>query len=143
MRTANAKVVFRNRERMWDTSFAGVILTSNGVDRSMTLTHLPLLKVQLDLYALPRVMDRSRAYIAAMTDEETGDLALPLVAMNPMGKDHVPELIRNYLALDAEGAAVRAIADATPRVAGPGPHYRLGLVVSDDLKGGWTNRYAS
>ncbi len=109
----------------------------------MTLTHLPLLQVQLDLYALPRGMERFRAYIKTMTDEETGDLALPLVAMNPMGKDHVPELIRNYLALDAEGVAVRAIADATPRVAGPGPHYRVGLVVSDDLKGGWTNRYAS
>jgi hypothetical protein len=109
----------------------------------MTLTHLPLLQVQLDLYALPRGMERFRAYIRTMTDEETGDLALPLVAMNPMGKDHVPELIRSYLALDAEGVAAGAIAEAAPRVAGPGPAYQVGLVVSDDLKGGWTNRYAS
>jgi hypothetical protein len=109
----------------------------------VTLTHLPLLQVQLDLYALPRGMERFRAYIKAMTDEATGDLALPLVAMNPMGKDHVPELIRNYLALDAEDVAIKAIAGAAPRVAGPGPNYKAGLVVSDDLKGGWTNRYAS
>jgi hypothetical protein len=109
----------------------------------MTLTHLPLLQVQLDLYSLPRGMERFRAYIKALTDDETGDLALPLVAMNPMGKDHVPELIRTYLALDAEEVAMSAIAEAAPRVAGPGPAYRVGLVVSDDLKGGWTNRYTS
>jgi hypothetical protein len=109
----------------------------------VTLTHLPLLQVQLDLYGMPRGMERFRAYIKTMTDDETGDLALPLVAMNPMGKDHVPELIRSYLDLDAEEIAAQAIAEAAPSVAGPGPDYRVCLVVSDDLKGGWTNRYAS
>ena len=47
-------------------------------------------------------MERFREYIKTMTDPETGDLALPLVAMNPMGKDHVPALIDEYLALGAE-----------------------------------------
>ena len=49
-----------------------------------------------------------------MTDAETGDLALPLVAMNPMGKDHVPALIDGYLALDAERIAADAVAEAAP-----------------------------
>lgn len=88
-------------------------------------------------------MERFRAYIKAMTDDETGDLALPLVAMNPMGKDHVPELIRSYLALDAEAIAAAALVDASRFVSGPGRDYQVCLVVSDDLKGGWTNRYAS
>ena len=52
----------------------------------MSLRYLPLLKTQLDLYAMPRGMERFRAYIKTMTDQDTGDLALPLVAMNPMGK---------------------------------------------------------
>jgi hypothetical protein len=150
----------------------------------MNLTFLPLLQVQRDLYALPRGMERFREYIRTMTDPETGDLALPLVAMNPMGKDHIPALIDDYVALDAERIAADAMAEAggskdPPLPPGrrggsldppgrrggsldppgrrggsldpPGrrggssdpPAFKVGLVVSDDLKGGWTNRYAS
>jgi hypothetical protein len=122
----------------------------------MTLTFVPLLRVQRELYAMPRGMERFREYIKTMTDPETGDLALPLVAMNPMGKDHVPALIDEYLALGAEEIAEEAIADvwragasapagaATAKaVALQTKEYKVALVVSDDLKGGWTNRWAS
>jgi hypothetical protein len=116
----------------------------------MKLSYLPLLQVQRDLYALPRGMERFREYIKTMTDAETGDLALPLVAMNPMGKDHVPALIDEYLALGAEQIADQAIVEASrdlpdrpepPHL--PHPPFKVCLVVSDDLKGGWTNRWAS
>lgn len=116
----------------------------------MKLTHLPLLQVQRDLYALPRGMERFREYIKTMTDAETGDLALPLVAMNPMGKDHVPALIDDYLALGAEKIAEESIAKASRHLPErpepphlPHPPFKVCLVVSDDLKGGWTNRWAS
>src|SRR5687768_3866975 len=116
----------------------------------MTLTFVPLLRVQRELYAMPRGMERFREYIKTMTDPETGDLALPLVAMNPMGKDHVPALIDEYLTLGAEEiaeAAVRsavALRSSADRVgAKANRSYRVALVVSDDLKGGWTNRWAS
>ena len=122
----------------------------------MKLTFVPLLRVQRELYSLPRGMERFREYIKTMTDAETGDLALPLVAMNPMGKDHVPALIDEYLAIDAETIASRAIEDVrragASAPAGPATaeavarrtnEYRVALVVSDDLKGGWTNRWAS
>jgi hypothetical protein len=105
----------------------------------MVLSYVPLLKVQRDLYALPRGMERFREYIKTMTDAQTGDLALPLVAMNPMGKDHVPALIDDYLALGAEEIAEEAVRS----VSADGMSFRVGLVVSDDLKGGWTNRWAS
>ena len=75
----------------------------------MNLTFVPLLRVQRELYAMPRGMERFREYIKTMTDAETGDLALPLVAMNPMGKDHVPALIDEYLALGAEEIAQGAV----------------------------------
>jgi hypothetical protein len=109
----------------------------------MVLSFVPLLKVQRDLYALPRGMERFREYIKTMTDAETGDLALPLVAMNPMGKDHVPALIDDYLALGAEEIAAEAVRSADLASAKADHSYRVGLVVSDDLKGGWTNRWAS
>jgi hypothetical protein len=110
----------------------------------MNLTFVPLLRVQRELYAMPRGMERFREYIKTMTDAE-GDLALPLVAMNPMGKDHVPALIDEYLALGAEEIAEEAVrgADAATAKAAVLQTYRVALVVSDDLKGGWTNRWTS
>ena len=110
----------------------------------MKLTLVPLLQVQRDLYALPRGMERFREYIRTMTDAETGDLSLPLVAMNPMGKDHVPALIDEYLALGAEKIAEDAVHEAAAKTAAlQTKEYKVALVVSDDLKGGWTNRWAS
>ena len=110
----------------------------------MQLTFVPLLRVQRELYAMPRGMERFREYIKTMTDAETGDLALPLVAMNPMGKDHVPALIDEYLALGAEEIAEQAVQEVVRRGGSlDPPNYRVALVVSDDLKGGWTNRWAS
>lgn len=110
----------------------------------MKLSFLPLLQIQKDLYAMPRGMERFREYIKTMTDPETGDLALPLVAMNPMGKDHIPALIDQYIGLDAEKAAQEAIAEASLKATTPSSKdFKVGLVVSDDLKGGWTNRWAS
>src|SRR6188508_2719313 len=106
----------------------------------MKLHFLPLLQIQRDLYAMPRGMERFREYIKTMTDPETGDLALPLVAMNPMGKEHIPALIDQYIALGAEQIAQDAIASVNVDF---DRAYKLGLVVSDDLKGGWTNRWAS
>ena len=111
----------------------------------MRLSFLPLLHIQRDLYALPRGMERFREYIKTMTDPETGDLALPLVAMNPMGKEHVPALIDQYLALRAETLAQNAIEQwsAAASTAPGNREFKVSLVVSDDLKGGWTNRWAS
>jgi hypothetical protein len=123
----------------------------------MKLSLLPLLQIQRDLYAMPRGMERFREYIKTMTDPETGELALPLVAMNPMGKDHIPALVDEYIALDAEQIASDAIdgvrrggsflsAEApSAKVEDPPADrdYNVALVVSDDLKGGWTNRWAS
>jgi hypothetical protein len=110
----------------------------------MKLTFVPLLQVQRDLYAMPRGMERFREYIKTMVDARTGDLALPLVAMNPMGKDHVPALIDDYLALGAEQIAEAAVAAFHGKgETATDADYNVALVVSDDLKGGWTNRWAS
>jgi len=109
----------------------------------VTIGYLPLLSVQRDLYALPRGRDRFHAYLQTLRDGRTGDLALPLVAMNPMGKDHVSALIEQYLAMDADAIGEQVTREAAGRLpAGPGA-FEATLVVSDDLKGGWTNRYAS
>jgi hypothetical protein len=70
-------------------------------------------------------------------------LELPsLLSMNPMGKDHVTALLVALLALDANGIAARAVAEASVQVANEPGDFKVTLVIVDDLMGGWTNRYA-
>jgi hypothetical protein len=57
-----------------------------------------------------------------------------------MAKEHVPALLDAYLALGADAIASAAIARANADGEGS---FRVALVVHDDLKGGWTNRFAT
>ncbi len=109
----------------------------------MHLEYVPLLKVQRELYGLPRGMERFQAYIETMVDAQTRDLKVPLVAMNPMGKEHIPKLLDEYLALDAENIAAQAVTEAAAKLSRLEGAFKVTLVLSDDLMGGWTNRYSS
>ncbi len=110
----------------------------------MKVQFVPLLQIQRDLYRIPRGVERFRAYLETMVNSDGTDVRLPpLVAMNPMAKDHVPTLLDALLALDAEAVAAQATAQAKDNLADAPGDFQLGLVVADDLMGGWTNRYAS
>jgi len=63
--------------------------------------------------------------------------------MNPMGKPHVAAVLDKLIALDGEGVAAEAAAEAERRLASVHLDLKVGLVVSDDAMGGWTNRYLS
>lgn len=104
---------------------------------------IPLLDIQRELYDMPRGAQRFQAYLRTLVDEETGDLALPLVNMNPMGKDHLPAHLDALRAFGAEDIARQVIEDVVPAVDDVDGHYTVGLVVADDAHGGWTNRYCS
>lgn len=107
----------------------------------MKLQYVPLLQLQRDLYQMPRGMERFRQYLATMIDPTTRDLKLPLVAMNPMGKDHVPMLLDELLALDADGIGAEAVGGVEPLLAHVPGEFKVAIVVADDLLGGWTSRY--
>ena len=110
----------------------------------MELELVPLLRTQRDLYNLPRGGERFNAYLRTMVNADGSDLRLPpLVLMNPMGKDHVPALLDALLALDADGVAAQAVAQASAQLVDVPGEYKVGLVVADDAAGGWTNRYTS
>ncbi len=109
----------------------------------MILEFVPLLQVQRDLHRMPRGWERFRAYLQTLVDPEAKDLKLPLSAMNPMGKDHVPTLLDQYLAFDADGLAARAVAEAESRLSNVEGEFKVGLVIVDDSMGGWTNRYSN
>jgi len=108
----------------------------------MELDYVPLLQIQRELQGLPRNYERFRQYLRTMIGSNGDTLGLPpLGIVNPMGREHVTALLEALLALDADGIAARALAEASSNLANePGP-FKVGLVVADDLKGGWTNRY--
>jgi hypothetical protein len=108
----------------------------------MNLDYVPLLQVQRELHSLPRNFDRFQEYLGTvLTPDRTGVELPPLILMNPMGKDHVTALLDALLALNADGIAGRAAAEASARLVDEPGDFKATLVVADDLKGGWTNRY--
>ena len=109
----------------------------------VTLEYVPLLQVQRDLYAIPRGGERFRSYLRTMIDPDTRDLRIPLVNMNPMGKEHVPALIDELLGLNADGAAGQAVEQAAAVQREVAGSFRVALVVVDDVGGGWTNRFTN
>jgi hypothetical protein len=108
----------------------------------MDLTYVRLLEQERELYRLPRGSTRFQAYLRMTLDYTTLRVRVPLLVMNPAAREHLAEHLDTLLASDAEGVAERAMQEAVPHLADvPGTH-RVALVVPDDLKGGWTNRYA-
>lgn len=109
----------------------------------MKFEFVPLLKIQRDLYDLPRGMERFNAYISAMVDDETNDIKLPLSGMNPMGKEHIKKLLDELIALDADDVAAQTLIEVEPKLSHIKADFKVALVLADDLMGGWTNRYTT
>lgn len=107
----------------------------------MNLNYVPLLQIQRELQGLPRNHERFRQYIRTIIPDGTTLELPPLGIMNPMGKDHLTALLDALLALDADGVAARAMAEAAAQVASDSGDFMVAIVVADDLMGGWTNRY--
>jgi hypothetical protein len=98
----------------------------------------PILGLQRDLYQLPRGRERFRRYVEVLRNGD--DPLVPLSAMNPMAKDRAPAAVDALLAIDAEGVARKACAEAERRVTADGS-LRAAVVVADDAQGGWTERW--
>jgi hypothetical protein len=117
----------------------------------MKLDYVPLLRVMRELHSIPRGEPpdfngkrRFRQYLRTILDYDRKVVKLPLLlAMNPMGKDHVTALLDAYLAMDGDGIGARAAAEAAARLADDPGEFKVGLVVVDDLMGGGSNRYES
>ncbi len=119
----------------------------------MNLDYIPLLRVMRDIQSVPRGqapdfngMKRFKAYLRAIFEYDRNGQArvckLPtLLAMNPMGKDHVTALLDDYLAIDGDGVGAQAAREAAAQLADVPGDFKVGLLVCDDLLGGGTNRY--
>ena len=104
----------------------------------------PLLVLMRDCHRLPRTAERFEAYLqlAVGDAQRTADIPKPpLVYMNPMGKNHVLEALEGWIALEAETLATATLEQAAQRLELDLPPLKVGLVIVDDLMGGWTNRH--
>ncbi|SIO00380.1 hypothetical protein SAMN05444166_1995 [Singulisphaera sp. GP187] len=110
----------------------------------MQIEFVPLLERQRNLYRIPRGGDRFSAYLRLMLNEAQNEVRFPpLVALNPMAGDDVAVLIDALIDLDTEEVATRAAVEASSQHTELVRCFSMGLVVADDVGGGWTNRYAS
>ncbi len=108
----------------------------------MKLSYVPLIPTMRELHRLPRNSDRFQEYLRTLRNEDGTGLAFPsLSIMNPMGKQHVADMLDALLAMDADGMAARTVAEAAARLADDPGEFKVSLVVADDWGGGWTNRY--
>jgi hypothetical protein len=111
----------------------------------MKFTLLPTIDIMLDLYQQPRGLERFQAYLKTLQGNTQGDLALPIGGFNPMAKEHIIEKLTQLKQLDTELIVENILNDLNQKFAqqNANRHFKVALNVSDDLKGGWTNRFAS
>jgi hypothetical protein len=121
----------------------------------MRLDYVPLLRVMRGLHGIPRGqppdfngMKRFRQFVRTIFPrkkngniDENAVYLIPLLAINPMAKDHVTALLDAYLAMDADSIGAQVAAEVAVRLADVPGEFKVGLVVADDLMGAGTNRY--
>ena len=115
----------------------------------MNLDYVPLVRVMREIQSIPRGQPpdfngkrRFRHYLRTIFDYDKKVVKLlPLLFMNPMGKDHVTALLDAYLAMDADGIGARVTTEVAARLADVPGDFKVGLLVADDLMGRGTNRY--
>ena len=111
----------------------------------MKIEFVPLLKLQRALYNIPRGQERFQTYLKTILNADASDIELlPMAAINPLGKAHIPEMIDTLLAINADDIASSALSEVLNHFGDINNRaFRLGLIVADDRMGGWTNRYTS
>lgn len=111
----------------------------------MTFQLLPVIDRVLELYRMPLSPVRFGQYLKLLHDSTKDELVLPVGGFNPMAKEHALEQLEKLKAFDAEGivaALLPALNKAT--ITGlPDTTISIAVNLSDDVKGGWTNRYTS
>lgn len=110
----------------------------------MPWQYVPLLHHLEELYQRPRDLTRFRAYLAKVLNAQGDDVELfPLIAANPMAKEHALAYVRQLLALEAEALAQAAMEEAAQQLPAVQAQLKVSLTVLDDAKGGWTHRYTT
>lgn len=111
----------------------------------MTFELLPIIETMLELYQKPRNFDRFQDYLGVLQGETKGDLAVPISGFNPMAKEHVVGKLLVLKNLEAEKIIEDTLIELNKQhiLRGGSEVFKVSLTLSDDLKGGWTNRFTT
>lgn len=106
---------------------------------------LPILDIMLELYQKPRDFDRFKDYLRLLQGDTHHDVELPISGFNPMAKEHIIPKIQELQSLKAEEFAQNLFLDLNKKLQSIENElvFNVILNISDDLKGGWTNRFTS
>jgi hypothetical protein len=108
----------------------------------MVFQLLPILSIMRDFYQKPRNPERFQTYLQLLQGNTKGDLVLPIGGFNPMGKEHVLEKLNALDALNAEQIIENTLLEFNKKQ-NKTPIFKVALNLSDDLHGGWTNRFTT
>lgn len=105
---------------------------------------LPTIDIMLKLYEKPRTVERFQEYLKTVQGDTKGDLAMPISGFNPMAKEHLLDKLTELRELKAEQLMVETLAELDSKITFQSTDiFKVALNLSDDLKGGWTNRYTT
>lgn len=105
----------------------------------MKLEPVPVLGTLRELWRTPRDMARFHAYLEKVTGGG-GEVFVPLVAANPMAREHMVAFADKLDALGADRVLAEACAEAERRLARVDMARKVSLVPVDDVGGAWSER---
>lgn len=111
----------------------------------MTFELLPIIDIMIDLYEKPRNFERFQEYLETLQGDAKGDLTIPISGFNPMAKEHLLDKLKELKKLDAEKIIEETLNDLNDNNLSKNSNrnFKVAINLSDDLKGGWTNRFTS
>jgi hypothetical protein len=111
----------------------------------MTFELLPTIDIMIDLYEKPRTFERFQEYLKTLQGDTKGDIAIPISGFNPMAKEHLLERLKELKNLGAEQIIEGTLNDLNVNnfSKNSNRNFKVAINLSDDLKGGWTNRFTS
>lgn len=106
---------------------------------------VPIFERMLELYQAPRDIGRFKSYLQLLEGNTNADLELPITGFNPMAGEHVRERLLNWAEIGAEKIALTLATDLTESTKAffPERNIKLVLNLADDVKGAWTNHFAT
>ncbi len=102
---------------------------------------LPVVDIMLELYRMPRDMNRFNTYLQTLQGNTKDDIEIPIGGFNPMAKDHAVAKLNELKQIGAEQVISETL--NTVNEGRAGEYIKVSLTLADDLMGGWTNRYTT
>ncbi|NOT76282.1 MAG: hypothetical protein HOP08_15245 [Cyclobacteriaceae bacterium] len=111
----------------------------------MTFELLPTIDIMSSLYQQPLSIDRFQNYLKTLEGGVKGDLTMPISGFNPMAKEGLIQKLKELKDLGAEEIMRETLSEINQKSYHNTSNsiFKVALNLSDDVKGGWTNRFTS